>query len=411
MNYPLQSLVIVAPILFIVLMIAIPLIGLAGGIKRALYWGGGNFIFYAIGLGVWFASNGAIGNLLGDLISKLSNNVLTKEQVAELGASVAAPVFFIIHLLIANLILLLVYLIWFRKWAKIGKYSVNDKRTQYPLSTRIGHRAAATVALPLLMLPTTFTFTQGVFFLTTSRATRSENKMAKNLYNGLLKISNDFHWFSYYGMTDTAKDFDALFSALSMLNKKILMPDGTEKPVIDALGETIQGGFSNIFDNLNNPGWKDEKQEYDLAGTMVDIVDDVAEKWNCIVDGAGEDVVAIFTSNSATEAIVGILGLNTGDDDFGKLDPNTFYDVYGSEGVFARAMDAYESGQWIIEGHEPIQFETELKKMEISSSAYNNLVESMKGFYDTTAIEGYPGMMETFDTRINQLVNLIFDKK
>ena len=53
-TWPMDSLAIIAPIIFIVLLILFPIIGLLAGWKRAAFWGGGNFLFFVIGLIILF---------------------------------------------------------------------------------------------------------------------------------------------------------------------------------------------------------------------------------------------------------------------------------------------------------------------------------------------------------------------
>ena len=106
MNYPLQQLAIIGPVLFIVLMVAFPVIGVFGGWKRAAYWGGGNFVFYIIGLLIWKYTSGGIVNLIKPLLE----NLAPQADLSKVAISIAAPVFFLMILLIANLLLLINYI-------------------------------------------------------------------------------------------------------------------------------------------------------------------------------------------------------------------------------------------------------------------------------------------------------------
>ncbi|MCQ3907424.1 MAG: hypothetical protein MJ219_01355 [Mycoplasmoidaceae bacterium] len=153
---------------------------------------------------------------------------------------------------IGNIILIINYYTWFKK-VVIKKQ--NDKATSSAptMKYKIINGAIGGVALPALLLPTTFAFTQLLFYTTTSKATREQNTLSKNLYEGLDKVNEVFNWFSYY--KSTARDFDALFAGLSLNETKvqITLPNGEafEGSLTDAISETFTEGFQQIYNTAS----------------------------------------------------------------------------------------------------------------------------------------------------------------
>lgn len=385
--YPMQSLAVIAPVLFIIMMIGFPVIGVFAGWKRATFWGVGYLAFYIIGLLVWLLAGEAIASAIApklqSAISALKNADLTK-----IAQSIVAPVFFILVMFVGTLVLILNYYLWFKKVAKLRKVDREGKEaptTKY----KIVNGAIGAVALPALLLPTTFAFTQAIFYATTSKATRAKSSLANNLYNGLDKCNDAFKWFSYY--KDTPRDFDALFAGLSLNSTKvkITLPGGQEFDgnLTDAISQTFTEGFKNIYNEATRSG-----EDIDVVGK----IDELGQAWNSLVDQAGDIMEPLFASDNATELVKDMFGLS---EDPQKVNQDVFNDVFAENAKFDEFMQQYAE-----EGEITIQ------TLPLSEEGMENIKDVISNYYQ-------PGddlneeQKAKLDERMEELVELLFRVK
>jgi len=313
MTYPMNELAIIAPIIFMVMIIGFPLIGLAVGWKRALYWGAGNFVFYVIGLIIWKTAGGVIGVKIAEILQQAIPR-LKDVSITKLATSVAAPVFFILILLAANLLLLINYYAWFKKVAKIKadiaarkalkavkkQYKEKGKKlpqvltattkdgvkvTEKAYGVRVGNRMIGFATMGLLMVPITASLTNAILYTTTSSSTRASNAFTNALYNSLNKTDKSLSWFSYYGGT-SGDDIDALFSGLELYQSEITEPikitdpnsgeeitievkpstAGENPTVLDLVSNNVVDIVTNeLVDNLKSFNTADATAEYKKA--------------------------------------------------------------------------------------------------------------------------------------------------
>lgn len=397
--YPAQSLVVIAPIIFIVLMVAIPIVGYFMGWKRALFWGTGNLIFYIIGFVIWLFAGKAIGEAIAPLLQK-SISALKDADLSKIATSVVAPIFFIIIMFVGNIILLINYFAWYTRVARIRR---EDKEAKGPapigapvMKYEFTSRLIGAVSLPVLLLPSTFAFTQGLFYATTSKATRAENAFARNLYNGLDKINNKFKWFSYY--KNSAADLDALWAGLSLNDTqvKITLPDGTpfEGNLTDALSQTFTQGFTKIYE----VAVEDKKPTEDVIKT----IKDMGTAWNDIVKQAGNTVAPIFASENATQLVKDMFDIG-GAEHTKEIDKNTFIQIFGedeeSTSIFKTVMDAYID----------LPEDQKLTTLPVSEQGLQNVSNVISEFYELSEdIREDEDMMSLFNTRMNDLMGLLF---
>lgn len=401
MNYPLEQLAIVAPILFIVLMVAFPLIGVFAGWKRAAYWGGGNFIFYVVGMLVWNFTSGGIVNLFKPLLEQLVQGA----DLTKIAASVAAPVFFVMVLLIGNILLLLNYYIWAKRVMGLKKYKKvkkEDPKThkvtkikvqaqkQHSKGYKVMNHVVGGVGMGLLMVPSTIGLTQAAFFATTSAATRKNNALANNLYDMLVDFDQKVSWFSYYSK-NTAKDYDALFAGLSMMSKTITgwvdpkTGEPTTEPItgIQALEKTLDYGISEVVSAGIGEGADAEK--------MASAADNMVKSWNSIMESElSTDMEALFNSENATEMVRQILGKDTQE----ELD-HTEVETYTN--LFDSAAEKYKE----------LATETPIK-VDVSEEAYQNIVNAVVSCWDFTDEATAAADKEAMAESVYNLLDILF---
>lgn len=396
MNFPAQGLAIIGPILFIVLMIAFPVIGVFGGWKRAAYWGGGNLVFYLLGLGIWAGAHAALGNaMLGWLSSVIQD--FPADKLKDFASSITAPIFFLIVVVAGNLFLLLNYYFWFKRVAKIRRKDDQanlDNNTLPSKKYRIISMVAGGVGMPILMLPTTLSATQAAMFVTTSAATRENNAFANGLYNGLAKLSESFGGLSYYGITKSAQDFDALWAAqgLKSVDIEIKTPGATSPTTMsvgEALSKTLIDGFGHIIDKA-----KDETK-----GILTENVNQMTESWNTLTTDAANIIYPIFNSESASKLIKEIVDPDT-PIPMADTDIAPFLDG----GRFDLAYQAYING----EPFEDVPFE-EITRVPVSKVSFDNIYEQMISLYNYTGSSS--DNWEKFETKIGLLLGLILEVK
>lgn len=392
MNYPLDQLVIIGPILFIVLMVAFPVIGVFGGWKRAAYWGGGNFLFYIIGLLIWRYTSGGIVNLFLPLLQQLTKQA----DFSKIAIAIAAPAYFVIILIVANLFLLINYYAWFKrvvgltkvktvkKKDKNGKVTKTKVAIQHNYSTgyKVMSHVVGGVGMGALMLPTTFAFTQAVMYTTTSVTTRKNSGFASGVYDMLFDVNDTMSWLSYYS-SDSARDYDALFAGLAMRQKMIdvkLPGTPTEKPmtVIDAVSGTFSEGISQIYDSIT---------EQEGHKTLAESVGELKDSWNDIVEQAGDEMSALFNSEDAADVMQGLLEIS--DLYIGNLDEDQVDAFIDNKDNIAELAEGFE-------------------KVNVHAGSYDSLVNSLKNMYTLPELD--PDTAKDFDATLDTLLGLLFKK-
>lgn len=417
MTYPLDQIVIIAPILFLVMMVAFPIIGVFGGWKRAAYWGGGNFLFYCIGLIIWVFAHGAMANTIVDLIKKIVGQS-GEADFTKLAASVLAPIYFIGLLLVSNLILLINYYAWFKRVAGLSKWKTVKKKdkngnvvktkvkAQANTSTRykVINMTVGGVAMGALMLPTTFAFTNALFFTTTSYKTRPKSSFASSFYNALVGTDCSMSWLSYYSnVNDCAKDYDALFAALAMKNEKITIhlpgtPEGelVEESLVDALADTLNEGLGQIYTETRI-------NEESPIGDIIKAVNDMIASWNLIVNQAYVSMIALFNSPNGTQVVCQLVTGNAILDPSEKMTHDVLEKRYtGPDAVFPQAVDLYMKG-------DP-RFEQEARRIPVSQASFDNMVEALVNLYVFDETE-QPGDKDAFRVCMGQLLSMLFEVK
>lgn len=404
MNYPLEQLAIIAPILFIVLMIGIPVIGVFGGWKRAVYWGGGNFLFYVIGLLIWNYTSGGIVNLFVPLLNELVKGA----DMTKIAISITGPVFFILVVLVANLFLLINYYAWAKRVMGLKKYKTVKKENpkthevtkvkvlaQEKRSTKykVINGVVGGVGMTALMLPTTLAFTEATYFATTSVTTRKTNSFSAGLYNSLINFDNQVSWFSYY-TKNTAQDFDALFSAFAMQTKtipSITLPDDsvlTNASAMDALTQTFDKGIGQITDKV--------KAEGATSDDVIDEVNKMADSWNTIYDSCGDDMGALFNSENATEIMKQIIGTPSGSEN--KMTHESLQNFVGEDCLFEEVLTRYENDDPAFK---------DIKKVDVTQECYDNVVNSIISSY-SFADDVTKEDKQAFTDRMYQMLGIIF---
>lgn len=401
MTYPLDSLVYIAPILFIVMMVAFPVIGVFGGWKRAAYWGGGNFIFYIIGMLIWTFAGSAISAPLVNLIKGIIGQDIDAD-FTKIAASVLAPIWFIIVLFIGNIILLINYYAWFKRVAGLSKYKTIKKTSkngtitktkvlvQHNYSTRYKAMSMVVggVGMGALMLPTTFAMTNAVFFTTTSPKTRATNPFAAGVYKATVGTDSTVDWFSYYsGSTDSAVDYDALFAALDMNNTEIIFetPEGKQEPetLIEALEDTFDYGLGGI--NGTTMGY-DEATGDDDRKEIIEAVKYMTNSWNKLMDQAEWAMTALFNSSNATAIVtqlVSKLASPEAVDEGLKLTSESIWNYLPNPAqpektpIFRELLELYQDPNWRDENDIP-----DIHQVNVNQRSYDNMVDAIANLYE-----------------------------
>ncbi|XQP55828.1 MAG: hypothetical protein ACOQNY_00300 [Mycoplasmoidaceae bacterium] len=404
MNFPAQGLAIIGPILFIVLMIAFPVIGVFGGWKRAAYWGGGNLVFYLLGLGIWAGAHAALGNaMLGWLSSVIPD--FPADKLKDFASSITAPIFFLIVVVAGNLFLLLNYYFWFKRVAKIRRKDDQanlDNNTLPSKKYRIISMVAGGVGMPVLMLPTTLSATQAAMFVTTSAATRKNNAFANGLYNGLAKLSESFGGLSYYGITKSAEDFDALWAAQGLtktLDEPIPSPSGGTPltgTVQEVMGQVFQDGIGNIVTKVTTPGTKEETET-----NVANSINGLTGSWNAIIEAAGSTLIPLFESESFTKVIKDVFG----DYPTSEITKDEINNYFGEGKIFDVVYTAYiENGE--IQG---IPFD-DINQVSVSTKCIDNIQDALETFY-TFSADVTSDEQTLFTSKVRLIIELMFKAK
>lgn len=359
MNYPIESLAIVAPVIFVILVVAFPLIGVLAGWKRAAYWGGGNFIFYILGLIIWVLAGNAIAAAIKPLLANLFSSLTGGKEVSDqVVVSLLAPVWFILFMAVSELILLINYYAWYKKVVGLKKIQVKTKNgmvKQYAkvdkkantVGYKVGNKLGGAALLGILTLPTTMAFTQVIYNGTTSPKTRANNAFSSGLYNGLLKISTGpFSWLAY--SSQSCYDFDAIYSSLTLLNLTI---EG--KSIMECIEDTVATDIQTIMDGLQQETGSDIK--------ISAAVNDLADFWNDLAAEHPEEISGVFSSSNALELVKQMMPEN--------FEPQI---EVGSENVEVlvdemwELIDGYEHGKI---GDTPIE---KLQQVNITEESFNS---------------------------------------
>lgn len=419
MNYPIPGLGVIAPIIFFVLLAVNIITGVFGGWKRSLYWGGGNFVFYCIGLGVWAGCKNAVATKLQPLIQNLLHN--DQLDFTKIIQPIAGLIFFFGILLIANLILLICWLTFAKKLLKIksekkawkdeGALKKQGKLKEAQLSARtkkgVINKVCGGVAMTALMAPSLLVGTSIVSYATTSVATRQKGSFIDNFHSWLVNTNNVMGGFSY--VNGAGEKFDALFSGLNLINKKITVKDENdnevETDVFSALEKTFGEGVSNLTANTSKVKLDDAES---IQTNIVDPLQTISDNWNAIIDQAGDDVSTILSDGDVTEILKGFI-----DDDV-KIQDLTIDQLTG-EGAFAKGstfdtiVDAYIEGKMVV-GDDTIEF-PDIQQLPVGEESYNNIVETVKGFItiDDDAAQN-PEALAQYNDIIDKFTSILFTK-
>lgn len=339
-DYPMDSLAIIAPIIFIVLVVAFPLIGIFAGWKRGIFWGAGLLIFYIAGLLIWVFLGETIAKALGNWTTQLISQIMHKQLEplpTDFVKSILTPFYFLIFMAVSVLILLINYYAWYKRAVGLKKIKVKDKKTgkihkEYnkvnkkanKTSYKVANKFGGFLTLGLLTLPTTITFTQFAYVTTTTTATRETNNLSSGLYKGLNIFTKKGIEKCFYFKKDTFLDYDSLLSALSMLNKTVKIED-EDVSVIDVLKYGIGNGVANIFTSLSDIGVPTEfnidagKPDDELNvnvtvgiepftfDSMWTAVDSLAKYWNPTLAEYITEFTSFFASTNVLPTINSVL--------------------------------------------------------------------------------------------------------
>ena len=311
--YPMSSLAVIAPIIFFVLLAAFPLIGVFGGWKRAAYWGGGNFVFYCIGLIIWAAAGSSIVSKLESLVRNMISSLGDKGDITNLIKPLVGVLFFLIVVFLANIILVINYYAWAKKVMKIkqdkekwaNKPNMSQAQAQARTKYNIINKVCGGVGMTALMFPTLLVGTSVVCVATTSVNTR--DGFTASFHDWLMSCSDGMGGFSYLP-NGAGRDIDAMFSTLSLTSKKITYIDVSgetvEKTALEALTDTFSNGISGIVDATKETSKTPTEQ---VAG-VEESMNKFAVSWNSIVDQAGSDVGAVFSSDNMAGLVKSVIG-------------------------------------------------------------------------------------------------------
>lgn len=363
-NWPIEALNIVPPIIFIVLIVAFPLIGLAAGWKRAAFWGGGNLLFYIIGLLIWRFAGAAIiapfKDKIIELIQQLVEGLVVTDQLI---ASILAPVWFLIWMFASEIILLINYYAWYKRVTGLKKIGIQDKKTgkikkQYTkvspkagtVGYKVGNRIGGVLLLGALTVPTSMAFTQTMYCALTSSTTRKANNLSDNLYKGIEKLNDGpFNWLSF--MPTSCHDFDAIYAGFAAMSTEVeityIDPQTQEEKtvtgnIIQVAEEAIGASVTEIMTDFGE-GTQPSKQD---IGNTVNAVGDV---WNQLNQQAPEVLESIFNSGNATE-LVGQM-LNIGVEETFEIDDTTFNNIFAEEtGFLDQILTEFQSESHSIGG-------------------------------------------------------------
>ena len=392
MNYPIQQLAIVAPIMFIVMAIAFPLIGVFGGWKRSLFWGGGNFLFYIIGLLVLMFAGSNIAAFVANFFTQMKSDVQNIENIIQ---SIVPIGFCLIVPLVGNLFLLINYYAWFKRGAKIGKYEVQQTTSKNKKSKngakvvklngkqRAINMVVGGVTMTGLMAPTVFSLNQGVMYATTSLSTRKSNSFASSMYDFFDKTNSAFSFMSYY--KTTASDMDALFAYVAISGKSIKYTDADgnkqEGTVVDALSNTFTDGFGDIYKALTEQSTE----------KPVDEINQFIVSWNSIVEATDDNLEAFFNSPSFTDLIKDCIPIPEGEETTITTEQWSKY----KENI----ENALESEDIV-----------ESTKIAISDDCFNNITDSFSSFYEFST-DFKEEDKQAFNEDLKKIMGLIFELK
>lgn len=431
-TYPMDSLAIIAPIIFIVLIISFPLIGFFAGWKRAAFWGGGSLLFYFIGMLIWVYAGSQVVKPIEGLIVQLLQSIEGAESITidgKLIVSVAAPIWFMFWMGISELFLLINYYAWYKRVVGLKKIKVKDSKTgkitkQYAkvnkkagtVGYKVGNRLGGVLLLGALTVPSTIAFTQTVYYLTSTTATRSSSSLSTNLYNGLQGLSDGpFNWATYY--PSTGEDYDSIFSAMSLINKEITYKDPetgaeTTTDMMTYVEDVIGKGVTDLITTVGSVGQETEEGHEVTSKDVADDLSAVAGYWNDLVNQCEDEVTAIFNSENVTEAVNQIIGpiieSTINPEQEGGLLPvseETYETLFGEDSLFQSYVDDYINKKEI--GGNPVE---PFVQIEVPQQTIDTMTDLFLDFIDTTLLEeaGIEGYEQTITNSIKNILNLLF---
>lgn len=409
-NWPIDMLAVLPPLVFIVLIIAFPIIGVLAGWKRGLYWGGGTLLFYLLGMIIWRFAGVAIIAPFKDKIIELIKPIVGDVTITDkLLASVAAPVWFILIMFLGELILLINYYTWFKKKAGLKKIKVKDPQTKevikvYPdhkvriqtTGREIANRLGGFASLGLLMIPSTVAFTQTLYCATTSPTTRATNETSGNVYNFLNKMNDGpFNWLSFY--PNTVHDYDAIFSALALFEVKVNVPGYGETDVVDAVEHLVQNQIQNISDVLESIEEGTTPQQ--AAENIQQSINEIANVWNQISSGDNaESASALFSSPNSIDLISQMINFEGS----ATINEDTYEDLFSETGQVTVWVNEYvESGT--ISGV-PID---SLVPIKVNEQSFNEFTNFLMGY--VVFEEGAEEYQESVTNSVKDILGLLFN--
>lgn len=413
-NWPIDMLAVLPPLVFIVLIIAFPIIGVLAGWKRGLYWGGGTLLFYLLGMIIWRFAGVAIIAPFKDKIIELIKPIVGDVTITDkLLASVAAPVWFILIMFLGELILLINYYTWFKKKAGLKKIKVKDPKTKevikvYPdhnvkiqtTGRAIANRLGGFASLGLLMVPSTVAFTQTLYCATTSPTTRATNETSGNVYDFLNKMNDGpFNWLSFY--PNTVHDYDAMFSAIALMNITVIDPTtGEPADVVTAIENVIDEEMTGITEGIQAL----DEGDPNAPKIIADSINGISALWNQIAGGENAEMAsALFSSSNAIDMIDQMINL---EDVSATVDSSNFDKLFGEAGKVNEWIDSYINTKK-IEG-EAID---EIIPININEESFNTFTDFFMGFVDideTGAPEGV-SYTEEVTKSVKDILGLLFN--
>lgn len=417
-NWPIQTLAVLPAVVFIILMIAFPIIGLFAGWKRGLYWGGGTLLFYLIGLLIWRFAGVAIIAPFKDQLTQWIQEIADApiEVTPELLASVAAPVWFLIMMIFGELVLVINYFTWFKKVAGLKKIKVKDPKTKevvkvYPNQAQInkGHgiinKLGGFAALGLLTIPTTAAFTQTLYCTMTSPTTRSENQATQDVYKFLMSMNDGpFSWLAY--SSNTIHDFDAIFSALDLYTKEITITyvDDSGKThevsgnIVEVIDEAIAGSVKEVMSEISET---DDLVLSDLGES----INEISKVWNKIEEAGGASLESLFNSENATELVGQVV--NEIVEDTYTIEDDDFNALFDEEtGVVTEILKEYQEYGTIGD----VKIEN-INQIPTTQECIDNLVDVFMGKIDTTKLTDPENQIPVLEETVDGILKILFQVK
>jgi len=357
----------IAVLIFVILIIAFPIIGAKAGWKKAAYWGGSNLVFYIIGTLIYRFAGTNIATSLApkflEIFTKMGFQGLTVDQVLAFTKSLIGPALFLVVFIGGNLILLINYYAWFKKvsgisregYAKkivkrakknttVAKIDKNDKKVIKYKVTEADlvkvqskgykglNRAVGCFGLWFAMIPSTIALSQAVIYTTSSQATRRGDtiwhSIGKWSYKVLNTVNTKASWFSFYAGEPVGDDYNSLMSLLRVgtqlcpdwydSSTKIYWwyyPDGKSTEMIPIDTTTMKNSLTviNTVEGKTIGNLFTKICEVNAATTTVEISEKVDEllkvfnntmySWNRCSEALDNDIIGLYMSDNLLKMV------------------------------------------------------------------------------------------------------------